>query len=134
MKLLFLAGAGPASYEVSGAVIDGIDFSVFTEGSKFVGNEETRAAHIYGAEWVNGELLVTLAQPTDNYQMPVYSHDWTEGEPIDAAEYDPQGRYVQATNPQAIELLESGQAEYWRDPESGAWTVRMIETAEELVE
>lgn len=134
MKLKFLAGAGPASYQVSGTVINGIDFSAFIEGSKFVGNEETRAAHIYGAEWVNGELVVTLAQPTANYEMPVYSHDWAEGEPIDAAEYDPQGRYVQATNPQALELLESGKAEYWRDPDTGAWTVRMIETAEEPAE
>jgi len=134
MKLKFLPGAGPVSYQVSGTVINSIDFSLFIEGAKFIGNEETRAAHIYGAEWVNGELLVTLAQPTANYEMPVYSHDWTAGEPIDATQYDPQGRYVQATNPQALDLLESGKAEYARDPETGAWTVRMIETAEELAE
>ncbi len=134
MKLKFLAGAGPASYQVDGTAINGIDFSLFTEGAKFVGSEETQASYIYGAEWVDGQLVVTLAQPTDNYEMPVYSHDWASGEPIDAVEYDPQGRYVRATNPHVAELLDSGQAEYARDPETGAWTVRPIETAEEPVE
>ncbi len=134
MKFKFLAGAGPAYYAIAGSIINGIDFTEFVEGSVFVGDEETREAGIFGAEWVNGELLVTLAQPTANYEIPAYSHDWAAGEPIDAAEYDPRGRYVQATNPQAIKLLESGDAEYWRDPTTGAWTVRMIQTAEEITE
>ena len=127
MKLIFLAAAGPASYQVNGTVINGINFALFTEGSKFIGDEQTKAAHIYGAEWLNGELMIRLAQPTKDYEISINSHDWSAGEPIDASEYDSQGRYVRATNPQAIKLLESGDAEYWRDPTTGAWTVRLIQ-------
>tara|TARA_B100000929_G_C15441537_1_gene398161 strand:- start:81 stop:479 length:399 start_codon:yes stop_codon:yes gene_type:complete len=129
MKLNFLAKhSAPMSYIINGAVINGIDVSPFTEGAQFVGDDQTRAAGIFDMFWRNGERHVVLGQPTLTGGVAWGARDigW-----IDAAEYDPQGRYVQATNPQAIELLESGQAEYWRDPETGAWTVRMIETAEE---
>ena len=73
--------------------------------------------------WQEGELHVVLAQPTQTTGIPWAARDtgW-----IDAATYAPEARYVAATNPHALELLGSGQAEYWRDPATGAWTVRLI--------
>ncbi|WP_404466267.1 hypothetical protein LG331_08255 [Vreelandella aquamarina] len=128
MKLKFLAGAGPAEYVISGAVINGIDVSPFTEGAQFVGDDQTRAAGIFDMSWREGELHVVLAQPTQTTGIPWCARDagW-----IDADAYDPLARYVTATNPQALALLDSVQAEYWRDPETGAWTVRPIEVQEQ---
>jgi hypothetical protein len=127
MKIKFLAkGIAPDFYTISGSVINGIDTAPFTEDAAFIGNEETKNAGIYGMEWVGGELLITLGQITKAYQFPVNSHDWAESDWIDAVNYDPSQCYVKATNPQAVELLDSGQAEYFQDTD-GAWTVRMIE-------
>lgn len=128
MKLIFLARPGPSSYTIKATVINGIDVSPFTEGAKFVGDDQTRAAGIFDMFWQEGELYVVLAQPTETTGIAWGARDagW-----IDAAAYDPQARYVQATNPQALALLESGQAEYARDPDSGAWTVRMIDAPEQ---
>lgn len=132
MKLKFLAKhSAPMAYTVNGGVINGIDVSPFTEGAQFVGDDQTRAAGIFDMFWQEGELHVVLAQPSQSTDVAWGARDagW-----IGAADYDPEARYVQATNPQALDLLESGKAEYARDPETGAWTVRMIETAEELAE
>ncbi|WP_404463100.1 hypothetical protein LG331_09990 [Vreelandella aquamarina] len=128
MQLKFLAGAGPAEYAINGAVINGLDVSPFTDGAQFVGDDHTRAAGIFDMFWREGELHVVLAQPTETTGIAWGARDagW-----IDAAAYDPEARYVEATNPQALALLESGQAEYARDPVTGAWTVRMIEAAEQ---
>jgi hypothetical protein len=127
MKIKFKAlYDAPAVYSVSGSVINGIDTSLFTEGAVFKGNEETKNAGIYGMEWVGGELLITLGQITKAYQFPVNSHNWAESDWIDAVNYDPSQCYVKATNPHAVELLTSGQAEYFQDTD-GKWTVRMIE-------
>ncbi|WP_445012168.1 hypothetical protein [Vreelandella stevensii] len=128
MKLSFLAGAGPAEHAINGAVINGLDVSPFTEGSQFVGDDQTRAAGIFDMFWQEGKLHVLLAQPTQTTGIAWGARDagW-----IDADAYDPQARYVQATNPQALALLESGKAEYARDPVTGAWTVRMIATPEQ---
>lgn len=128
MQLKFLAGVGPAEYDINGTLINGLDVSPFTEGAQFVGDDQTRAAGIFDMFWREGELHVVLAQPTQTTGIAWGARDagW-----IDAAAYDPQARYVQATNPQALALLESGQAEYARDPDSGAWTVRMIEAPEQ---
>lgn len=128
MQLKFLAGLGPAEYAINGAVINGLDVSPFTEGAQFVGDDQTRAAGIFDMFWQEGELHVLLAQPT---QTTGIAWGAREAGWIDAATYDPQARYVQATNPQALALLDSGQAEYARDPDSGAWTVRMIEAPEQ---
>ncbi|RUR34465.1 hypothetical protein [Vreelandella nanhaiensis] len=128
MRLKFLAGAGPASYNIEGSMIEGIDTSLFVEGAQFVGNEQTHAAGIFDMFWKGGERHVVLAQPTKTSDMPWAARDagW-----INAADYDPQARYVAATNPQALALLESGKAEYWRDSVDGAWTVRAIEMVEQ---
>ncbi|BCB62249.1 hypothetical protein HaloA020_29500 [Halomonas sp. A020] len=123
MKLKFLAGAGPASYAISGLVVNGFDLSPFSEGAQFVGNDQTRASGIFDMTWSESELHVVLAQPTQTGDIPwgARAAGW-----FDAATYDPEARYVEATNSQAIELIESGKAEYWRDPTTGAWTVRLI--------
>lgn len=131
MRLRFLAGAGPASYSIDGAKINGVDFSLFVNGSTFVGNGETDSAYIYGACWEDGVLMITLAQPVADYLVNSPSNDWTGTGWIEATDYEPNGRYVKATNPQVIALLDSGQAEYWRDPATGAWTVRMIEAPDQ---
>lgn len=131
MKLKFLAGVGPAEYAINGAVINGLDVSPFTEGAQFVGDDQTRAAGIFDMFFREGELHVVLAQPTDTTGVPWGARDtgW-----IDAATYAPEARYVEATNSQAVELIESGQAEYWRDPTTGAWTVRLIQQETQSME
>lgn len=126
MKIRFLAGAGPSSYEISGSVINSIDTFLFPEGASFKGNEETKSAGIYEMEWVGGILHVTLGQMTKAYQVSASSHDWAESDWIDAINYDPSQCYVKATNPQAVALLNSGAAEYFQDTD-GKWSVRMIE-------
>ncbi len=128
MQLKFLAGVGPTEYAINGTLINGLDVSPFTEGAQFVGDDQTRAAGIFDMFWQEGELHVVLAQPT---QTTGIAWGAREAGWVDAAAYDPQARYVQATNPHALALLESGQAEYWRDPESGAWTVRRIDAPEQ---
>ncbi len=131
MQLKFLAGAGPAQYIIHDAMINGIDVSPFTEGAQFVGNDQTKAAGIFDMFWQEGELHVLLAQPTETTGVPWGARDtgW-----IDAATYAPEARYVAATNPQAVTLIESGQAEYWRDPTTGAWTVRLIQPETQSME
>lgn len=129
IRLTFVAKAGaPERYVVHQGVINGIDTSLFAEGATFIGSDETRAAGIYGMEWLSGQLHITLGQMAANSGIAWAARG---GNPINAADYDPDARYVQATNPHAVALLESGQAEYWRDPATGAWTVRMIDTPEE---
>tara|TARA_R110001583_G_scaffold18501_3_gene73541 strand:- start:3782 stop:4177 length:396 start_codon:yes stop_codon:yes gene_type:complete len=128
MKLKFLAGAGLASYNIQDGVIEGVNTESFVEGSKFLGNEETKAAGIFDMFWRDGVKHVVLAQPTKTTDIPWAAR---EGEWIDANDYDPLQRYVVATNPRALALLASGEAEYWRDPEDGAWTVRCIDTEQE---
>lgn len=129
MKLKFLAGAGPEFYNIQGSVINGIDFSEFVEGSVFVGNEETQDVGIFGAEWIDGVLHVTLAQRTQTTQFAWGAREtgW-----IDAEGYDPEGRYVQAINPHAVALIEKGEAEYKR-LENGTWTVVYVENIEENI-
>tara|TARA_B100000929_G_scaffold205405_1_gene163575 strand:- start:4405 stop:4809 length:405 start_codon:yes stop_codon:yes gene_type:complete len=131
MQLKFLAGLGPAEYTINGQVINGVDVSAFKAGAQFIGNEQTKEAGIYGVFWRADELHVVLAQPTDTTGVPWGARDtgW-----IDAATYTPEARYVAATNPQAVELIESGQAEYWRDPTTGAWTVRLIQPETQSME
>ncbi|RUR43382.1 hypothetical protein [Vreelandella populi] len=131
MKIKFLAkGTAPNSYDISGRIINGIDVSLFPARATFTGNEETQAAGIYGMQWVDGVLHVSLGQMTKAYQFPVYSHDWEEGNWIDATDYDRSKCYVKATNPQAVALLDGDQAEYFRDND-GKWSVRMTETEEQ---
>lgn len=131
MQLKFLAGVGPAEYAINGALINGIDVSTFTEGAKFIGNDQTWSAGIFDMFWHEGELHVVLMQPTQTTGLPWAARDsgW-----IDATTYIPEARYVAATNPQAVELIESGQAEYWRDPTTGAWTVRLIQPETQSME
>lgn len=127
MKLKFLAGSGFTAYDIAGDVINGIDVSPFIEGSTFQGNEETKAAGIFDMFWQAGELHIVLAQATSTTGL-----SWAprEGEWIDAIAYDPSARYVVATNPQALALLQGGEAEYFQDTD-GKWSVRMIESVEE---
>jgi hypothetical protein len=126
MKIKFLAkGIAPRSYNISGSVINGIDTAPFVEGSVFVGNESTKEAGIFNMQWVNGELHVTLGQMTKAYDLTIYSHDWAEGEWINASDYSPAVCYVVASRPKASYLIESGHAEYFQDTD-GRWTVRMI--------
>jgi len=131
MKIKFLAGAGPSEYAISGTFVNGLDVSPFIEGAQFVGDDQTRAAGIFDMFWREGDLHVVLAQPTLTIGLPWGARDtgW-----IDSATYDPQSRYVAATNPNALQLLGSGQAEYWRDPATGAWTVRLIQPATQSME
>ena len=131
MKLKFLAVARLVSYEIQGSVINGIDTSLFTQGAKFVGNDQTRAAGVIDMFWVEQELHIVLAQPTWTSDLPWAARDagW-----VDASTYDPEARYVEATNPQAIEQIESGRAEYWRDPYTGKWTVRLIQLETQIME
>ncbi|TVU88319.1 hypothetical protein [Vreelandella titanicae] len=128
MKLKFLAGAGLASYDIQGSMIEGIDTALFAEGSKFVGNEETAAVGIFDMFLLEGELHVVLAQPTKTTGLPWAARDagW-----IDAADHVPGKRYVAATDANALALIEAGKAEYWRDPVDEKWSVRMVETYEE---
>ncbi|RUR51535.1 hypothetical protein [Vreelandella populi] len=129
MKLTFLAKSlAPTAYDISGSVISGIDTSLFVEGSQFTGNEDTGTAGIFDMFWEEGELHIVLAQPVKTIDLPwsARASGW-----IDAGDYDPHARYVVATNPQALALLEDDQAEYWKDPTDGKWSVRMIETEEQ---
>lgn len=128
MKLQFLAKSlAPTVYDISGSVINGIDTRLFVEGSQFMGNEDTGAAGIFNMFWDGGELHVVLAQPTKTLDVP-WSARASDG--VDSQTYDPAARYVEATNPQALALIDEGQAAYWRDPEDGAWTVRMNDVKE----
>lgn len=132
MKLKFLAkGFVPADYSISGSIINGIDTSLFTEGSIFTGSHETQAAGIYSMQWIGGELHVMLGQKTCGYQIPGCCSDWREGDWIDVGDYDPDACYVVATDPKAAAMLASGEAEYWRDPADGKWTVRYVEVEQE---
>ena len=60
MQLKFLAGAGPAEYTINGSEINGIDVSPFTDGSRFVGDDQTRSAAIFDMYWQEGELRANL--------------------------------------------------------------------------
>jgi hypothetical protein len=103
MKLKFKAkGVIQPDYKVENQTINGIDFSQFVEGSQFVGNEDTSQAGIYGAEYVDGELVVTLAQTGVGYECtPVDgSHNWI-GQPdllIDASEFSNDTCYIVASS------------------------------------
>lgn len=100
MKLKILAGPVDFNYEISGDVINGIDTSLFTEGSTFTGNEETLASGIYGMEWVSGELVVTIAQKGILYEcQPINGgHYWHEAPSlIDVSEFDASQCYIVAT-------------------------------------
>ncbi|WP_252109010.1 MULTISPECIES: hypothetical protein [unclassified Halomonas] len=128
MKIKFLAkGLTPVSYNINGSLINGVDTSLFTEGSVFVGNEDTYIAGIYGMLWENGVLHVILGQMTKGYQIPGCCSDWWEGDWIDASDYDPEQCYVVATDPEVSAMLSAGDAEYWRDPADGRWTVRLVD-------
>lgn len=94
----------------------------------FVGNESTKAAGIFNMQWVDGELYITLGQMTKAYELTIYSHDWIQGEWIDASDYNPSVCYVMASSPKARYLIESGYAEYFQDID-GRWSVRMINTS-----
>lgn len=108
MKLKFLAKGQPQpDYSISNSNVNGVNLSVFPEGGKFVGNEQTRAAGIYNVEH-DGELVVTLGQHGLAYECcPVNgSHDWRESDLIDASDYihgtcyikaisKPDGSYIQ---------------------------------------
>ncbi|WP_316348470.1 hypothetical protein [Desulfuromonas acetoxidans] len=91
MKLKFLAcGTLCPGYSISGETVNGIDLSIFPQGGQFVGNDETFSAGIFSVERDEaGELLVTLAQQTKVYHVPVFSHDWEESNFIDSVLYDP---------------------------------------------
>jgi hypothetical protein len=124
MKIKFLArDKSPRFYSISGSVINGIDTALFPEGATFIGATETDDAGVYGMEWVGGILHVTLGQMTKMVEFPIAAR---EGDWIDAADYDPAHCYVKAASPLAVELLDSGQAEYFQDTD-GKWSVRTIE-------
>lgn len=128
MKLKFKAkGHAPSQYDINGTLINGIDMSLLPEGGQFVGDETTQEAGIYGAEYIDGELVVTLAQTCIAYETPAYSSDW-RGDPdllIDAENYDPDTCYIVATaKPDGAEYVK-------RD---AGWTVAMTqEVDDELV-
>lgn len=132
MKIKFLAkGAAPDFYSISGAVINGIDTSLFTEGSIFIGDAETQSAGVYNIEMIGGEIHAALGQTVKAYQIPGRCSDWWEGDWIDVADYDSDACYVVATDPEVAAMLASGAAEYWRDPADGKWTVRLVEVEQE---
>lgn len=88
MKLKFLATGNAPNYIISGETINGIDLSIVEHGGEFIGSEETRQAGIRNAERdETGELWVTLCQQ-------VGPGHWTEGEWLDAEDYDPNAIYV----------------------------------------
>jgi hypothetical protein len=124
MKLKFDATmTGPKEHAIGQGHINGIDLTNFPDNARFLGNEETRIAGIRNVEKRDGVLYVTLEQKIYMTDMRIDARcsDW-----IDAADYDPTQCYVKAANPQAVELLASGAAEYFQDTEGG-WSVRMIE-------
>lgn len=128
MKIKFLAkGVAPAVYEINGTVVNGIDTALFPVGASFTGNDETLAAGIFDMFWQEDALHVVLGQMTKMTQFPIAGR---EGEWIDAADYDPTQRYIVATDPKAVALLESGEAEWVQDTDA-KWTVQMVESAEE---
>lgn len=128
MKLKFKAkGLAPAAYDVNGAVINGIDLALFPVGAVFTGNDETLAAGIFDVFWQDSVLHVVLGQMTKMIEFPIAGR---EGEWIDAADYDPAQRYIVSTDPNALALLGSGQAEWFQDSD-GKWSVRMIESVEQ---
>ncbi|MGQ7253990.1 hypothetical protein [Vreelandella titanicae] len=131
MKIKFLAGGDKIQHSIQGSMVNGINTSLFTEGSTFLGSEETLSAGIFDMFWDGGELHVVLAQSSKTMGIPWGAR---EGEWIDGNDYDPSQRYIAATNPRALALLASGEAEYWQDPVDGKWTVRYIEAEQEPAE
>lgn len=121
MKIKFKAkGAPQPDYVIIAKTINGIDLSVFPEGGQFIGDETTNAAGIYEVTRTNGELFVTLAQRGLAYQCPPTngSHDWTESDWIDAADYHPDTCYI-------IAYAAPLGAEYHRTDDG--WTVKIPE-------
>lgn len=119
MKLKFEAHAAAQQYNINNKTINGIDLSVFPDGGKFIGDDDTKAAGIISVERIDGELYVTLIQACTTYQVPVYSHDWTEGEYIDSAEFSNDNCYIVATaKPVGTEYFKT---------EQGCWSVRSIQ-------
>jgi len=128
MKLKFLSkGFAPAAYSIDGTTINGIDTTLFPVGASFAGSDETLEAGIFDMFWHEDDLHVVLGQMTKMTQFPIAGR---EGEWIDAVNYDASERYIVATDPHALALLESGHAEYFQDTD-GKWSVRMIEAAEQ---
>lgn len=83
MKIKFLATAMAPIHLINGEIVNGIDLSPLEYGGEFIGDDESMAAGIRGAERdVNGELYVTLCQA-------VGPGHWSESDWIDAGDYDP---------------------------------------------
>jgi len=119
MKLKFNATNQAPKHTIVNEAINNIDLSVFPEGGKFIGNDETKAAGIYAVESSDGELYVTLAQSCTAYQIPVASHDWREStEYVDSADFSNDICYI---NPIAMpEDCETFKTD-------DGWSVRRIE-------
>ena len=88
MMIKFLATGSAPIYSITGESINGIDLSPLEHGGAFVGDDETKAAGIRGAERdASGELWVTLCQA-------VGPGHWMDGDWIDASAYDPDAIHV----------------------------------------
>lgn len=100
MNVKFLATAtSPQNYTITGETINDIDLSIIEHGGQFIGDETTQSAGIVHAERdAQGELWVKLSQATQGYMIPVPSSDWTENDWMDAADYQPDTCYVNATS------------------------------------
>lgn len=122
MKIKFLATrVAPLNHSISGSAVNDIDISAFVEGSRFTGNDDTRAAGIVNMYWEGGDLHIVLGQKYTRYEIPTNRQYWSESDWIDVADYDPDRCYIVATTaPENAEYVK-------RD---NGWTVVVPETEE----
>ena len=116
-------GFGPKHYDINGEIINGIDFSVFKHGDKFIGDDKTQNAGIRDAyRDEKGELHITLKQVVITSQLKGRKAHWREGSFIAASEYNPDKCYVVPTGVadlvegkdyQIVKGIDSAGAEGW---------------------
>jgi hypothetical protein len=94
MKIKFYIGQN-TQYTITDSTINGVDLSVIPPSTTInpMPDELTQAGILSVHTDDTGELFVTLQQ-SGHYDYPVMSHDWKEGEWINASDYDPAEMYI----------------------------------------
>lgn len=108
MQIKFIATSQHFNNTITGKTVNGIDLSEIPADTKIQPLPESlKNAGIRAVETdSNGELWVTLQQAALPYQVPTNSHDWTESEWIDSADFDPAQCYIVPTNAPANTVTE----------------------------